>query len=191
MKLSALVQKLAPREQIILWMTVAVLIGIGGFLLHDWQQKKLLALNSQLNGVKTEIRTLMSDVQVRQKEVDQAAAQQVAAKTRASEAAHTQEQLSQGGRVSELVTELMRVAKEEGVDIVSIKPGEPRDQGGYIELPMTIDLRARFRGLGEYLHQMQHLQQVVLVGRVRVGPAAVEGSALAVEVETVSFLGKV
>ncbi|MBI3621375.1 MAG: type 4a pilus biogenesis protein PilO [Nitrospirae bacterium] len=190
-KLFALLQKLSPREQFIAWAVIAALVVSGGVMLHDAQQKKLLALKGQLDAVKNEIGGLKSEVLLRQKEVDQAAAQQVEAKTRATLVAQTQQQLSQGGRVSELVSELMRTAKEGGVDVLSIKPGEQRDQGSYVELPVTMELRARFRSLGEYLQQVQHLQQVVLVGRVRVEPSTVEGAVLTVEVGTVSFLGKV
>jgi len=189
-KLLAWVQKRPPREQIIIWMTVAVAIGTIGFLGHDWQQRKLLARAGELAGVKNEIKTLQAELQLRQQEVDRAAAQQVESKSRATLAARTQEQLSQSGRLSALVGELMRVAKDEGVEVMSIRPGDARDQGAYIELPIVIGLRARFRGLGEYLHQVQHLQQVVLVGRVRVDPSSNEDSTLTVQVDTVSFLGK-
>jgi Tfp pilus assembly protein PilO len=191
MKLFALLERLAPREQIIAWLVLAALIISGGVLLHDSQQKKLLVLKDQLDGLKNEIKSLKAETELRQKDVDQAVAQQVKAKTEASLAAQTQQQLSQGGRLSELVAELMRAAKEGGIEVVSIKPGEQRDQGSYIELPVTMELRARFRSLGEYLQQVQRLQQVVLVGRVRMEPSAVEGAVLTVEVDTVSFLGKV
>jgi len=192
MKLPARLQwhRLAPREQMIALLTVAVLIGVGDFMLHDWQQKKLLVLNGRLNDVKNEIRGVKADVLLRQNEIDQASARQVEAKARASLAAQTQEQLSQRGKLSALVAELMRIAKEENIQVVSIKPGEPQDQGGYVELSMTLDIRGQFRNLGEYLHQVQHLQHMVLVGRVHMELQTVEQSMLTVQVETVSFMGK-
>jgi Tfp pilus assembly protein PilO len=192
MKLPARLQwhKLARREQIIAALTAAVVIGTVGFYLHDMQQATLRNLGSRLTDLDNEIRGLNAELPFRQKEVEQAGLRQVAAKARASLAAQTQELLSQRGRLSSLVDELMRLAKEDDIQIISIKPGVPQDYGGYVELPITMDVRARFRSLGEYLHQVQHLQQVVLVGRIHVKLSALEQDALTVQMDTVSFMGK-
>jgi len=192
MKLPAQLQwhRWAPREQMIALLVVAVAIGTGDLQLHDWQQKRLQVLNGRLSDVKNEIRGVKADMLLRQREIEQAAAQQEDVKARASLAAQTQEQLSQRGRLSALVADLMRIAKEEGIQVISIKPGEPQDQGGYVELSITMELRSRYRSLGEYLHQVQHLPQVVLVGRIHVEPSSVEQAMLTVHMDTVSFLGK-
>jgi len=184
-------RKLAPREQIIIFLAAFVILGAAGVYLHDKLRAKLLALDSQLSDLKNETQGLKAELLLRQKEVDRAGAKQVAAKVRASLAAQTQAQLSQGGRLSSLIDELMRLAKEDDIQVISIKPGQPQDQGGYMELSITMDVQARFRNLGEYLHQMQHLQQVVLVGHVRAELLTVEQATLRVQVETVSFMGKV
>lgn len=180
----------SPRDQMIVALIVALAIVAVGVYLNDIQQTTLRNLESQIADLKNEIHGLKADLPLRQKEVEQAGVQQVPVTARTSLAAQTQIQLSRRARLSSLVDELMRVAKEDDIEILSIKPGEPRDHDGYMELPITMDVRARFRSLGEYLQQVQHLQQVVLVGRICVERSVVDQAGLTVQMETVSFMGK-
>lgn len=183
-------RKLALAAQIIVALSVAAAIVAAGLYLNDSQQARLRELTLQVTDMKKEIHDLKAELPLRQKAVEQARTQQGPVTARTSLAAQTQKQLSQQGRLSALIDGLMRAAKEDDVQIISIKPGEPRDHDSYVELPITMDVRARFRSLGEYLQQVQQLQQVVLVGRISVELSVVEQAGLTVQMEAVSFLGK-
>jgi Tfp pilus assembly protein PilO len=178
------------REQIIAALAAAVVIGAVGFYLHHMQLATLRNLSSRVTEMEHEIRGLHAELSLRQNEITQAGVRQGAAEAHASPTAQTREFLSQRGRFSSLIDELIRLANEDDIQIISIKPGVPQEYDGYVELPMTIEVRARFRRLGEYLHQVQHLQQVVLVGRIHAQLLAVEQAALTVQMETVSFMGR-
>lgn len=160
-------RKLAIPAQIIVTLIVAAAIVAAGLYLNDIQQAKLRDLKVQMTDLKNEIHDLKAELPLRQTAVEQARAQQVSVTARTSPAAQTQMQLLQQGRLSSLIDGLMRAAKEDDVQIISIKPGEPQDHDSYVELPIIMDVRARFRSLGEYLQEVQQLQQVVLVGRIR------------------------
>jgi Tfp pilus assembly protein PilO len=181
---------LALPARIIVALTVAAAIVAAGLYLHDSQQAKLRELKLQMTDLKNEIHDLKAELPLRQKAVEQARVQQMPVTARTSLAAQTQKQLSQQGRLSSLIDGLMRAATEDDVQIISIKPGEPQDHDSYVELPITMDVRARFRSLGEYLQQVQQLQQVVLVGRISVALSVLEPAGLTVQMEAVSFLGK-
>jgi len=182
--------QLGPRDQIIVVLIVALAVVAAGVYLNDIQQAKLRNLELQLAELKNDIHGLKAELPSRQKEVVQARVQQVAVTGRTSLAGQTEKELLQRGRLSSLVDDLMRLAQEDDIQIISIKPGELMNHDGYVELPITMDVRARFRSLGEYLQQVQHLQQVVLVGRISVELSVVEQAGLTVQMETVSFLGK-
>jgi Tfp pilus assembly protein PilO len=182
--------QLGPRDQMIVALIVALAIVAAGVYLHDIQQTKLRNLESQMADLKNEIDGLKTALPLRQKEVEQAGVQHMPVTGRTSLAGQTEQELLQRGRLSSLIDDLMRLAKEDDIQIISIKPGEPVNHDGYVELPITMDVRARFRSLGEYLQQVQHLQQVVLVGRISVELSVVEQAGLTVQMETVSFLGK-
>jgi Tfp pilus assembly protein PilO len=181
---------LALPAQIIVALIVAAAIVAAGLYLHDIQQTKLRDLRVRLTDLKSEIHDLKAELPLRQKAVEQARAQQVPDTAHTSPAAHAQMQQLQQGRLSSLIDGLMRAAKEDDVQIISIKPGEPQDHDSYVELPITMDVRARFRSLGEYLQEVQQLQQVVLVGRISVELSVAEQAGLAIQLAAVSFLGK-
>jgi Tfp pilus assembly protein PilO len=182
--------QIGPRSQMIVILTVALAVVAVGVYLNDIQQAKLRNLELQLTSLENDIHGLKAELPLRQKEVELAGVQQVAVTGRTSPAAHTETEPLQPGRLSSLIDDLMRLAQEDDIQIISIKPGDPMDRDGYVELPITMGVRARFRSLGEYLQQVQHLQQVVLVGRISVELSAVEQAGLTVQMETVSFLGK-
>jgi len=180
----------ASRVQVIIFLVLIAMIGAAGVYVHDRQRATLRALGARLADLQREVTGLKADVLQRQQEAAQLGGQQAAAKTNALLAALTQAQPSQQGRYSTLIDDLMQLAKQNGVQVISIRPGEPQDHGSYVEWPIVLEVQAHFRDLGEYLHQVQQLRQVVLVGRIRAELSAVERSALTVQMETVSFVGK-
>jgi Tfp pilus assembly protein PilO len=179
-----------PRVRIVMYLALAAAIGTAGAYFHEGQRAKLRALGSQLADLNREVAGLKAETLRRQQAVAGAGARQSAEQVRASLAAPLREQVLQQGHLSALIDDLMRLAQQNGIQVISIAPGELQDQGSYVELPITLQVQARFRNLGEFLHQVQHLQQVVLVGRVRAELAAVEQASLNVQMETVSFMGK-
>jgi Tfp pilus assembly protein PilO len=182
--------RLSGRERLILGMVVAVVIGLVGFQLYDHQRKNALKLKSQLEELTNQVAQMSADLPVKEAQLQQAAARQTEVKARAAVEAQTQQQLTAAGGFSQLLTELARMAKDEGIEIVSVKLGDTRDQGTYVELPITIEVRASFRLLGEYLHRLQHLPQLVVVGKVRMETTLETSPLLKAGVETIGFVGK-
>jgi Tfp pilus assembly protein PilO len=183
-------RKLAILARIIVVLIVAAAIVTAGLYLNDIQQAKLRDLTVRMTDLKNEMRDLKAELPLRQNAVEQARARQAPVNARTSPAPQTQIELAQQGRLSSLIDGLMRAAEEDDVQIISIKPGEPQDHDSYVALPITMDVRARFRSLGEYLQEVQQLQQVVLVGRISMELSVVEQAGLTVRVAAVSFLGK-
>jgi Tfp pilus assembly protein PilO len=184
-------ERLNIRERIILGLTVTFAVGAVIFYLYDLQQKRLLGLKSQLAGLTDEISSLAADLPLRKKALQEAAANKERAAREAAAAAQAQQRLAGGeGGFSALLDEIARMAREEDVEVVSVKLGDPRDQGGYVELPLTIEVASNFRMLGGYLHRLQHLPQLVVVGKVQLETSAQTSPILRVGVEAVSFRGK-
>ncbi|HTP41663.1 MAG TPA: type 4a pilus biogenesis protein PilO [Nitrospiria bacterium] len=176
--------------RILICLAVVAATGTAGVYLHEGQQAKLRAFGSRLAEVNNEVAGLKAELSRRQQEATEAGASQSPVQGRASLAAHGREPLLPREHFSALLDDLMRLAQQDGIQVISISPGVLQDHGGYVELPINLQVQARFRNLGEYLHQVQQLRQVVLVGRVRAELTAVEQALLTVQMDTVSFVGK-
>ncbi len=182
--------KLSGRERIILGLTMVAAIGTAVFYLYGLQQKRLLDLNNQLTGLTDEIASLAAELPLRRQALQQAAADTELAAKQAEAVAQARQRLSGVGGFSALLDEIARMAKDEGIEVVSVKLGDPRDQGGYVELPITIEVTANFRMLGEYLQRLQQLPQLVVVGKLRMETSEQTSPMLRAGVETVSFRAK-
>ncbi|MEW6325525.1 MAG: type 4a pilus biogenesis protein PilO [Nitrospirota bacterium] len=182
--------RLSERERMIVGLTLTVVLGAVGFYFYEGQQQRVMGLKSRLRGLENEISMLKAELPLKEVAVKRAEGQQIEAEERLSLAAQTQQQLKGGRGFSSLMTEMARMAKDEGVEVISIELGSPRDQGSYLEMPATITLQAEFRTLGEYLHRLQHLPQLVVVGKVRMETSEQISPMLTAGVETVSFMGK-
>ncbi len=182
--------RLAAREQMILGLTAVVILSIVGFLLYEAQQKKVIALKRELETVENQINMLQAELPLRQVAVQRAEGQQAEAQEQLSLVAKTQQQLKGGQGFSALMSEIARMARDEGIEVMSIELGTPRDQGNYVEVPVTIKVSAQFRRLGEYLHRLQQLPQLVVVGKVKMETTSQTSPLLNAGVETISFMGK-
>jgi Tfp pilus assembly protein PilO len=183
--------RLSGRERLILASVVVVVIGTIGLQLHSMQQKRLADLRGQLQAVKDEIAALTGELPVKQRDVEQANTQQAEAKEREKLVAHTQQQLVESKGFAALMNEIFQVAREEDIEVMAVKPGEIKDRGNYLELPITIEVKSKFLALGEYIHKLEHLSnQLVVIGGVRIETNAQMSPLLKVGLQAVSFTGK-
>ena len=63
------------------------------------------------------------------------------------------------------VHRLARVAK---VDFIAIKPVLVEDKGRYFELKLSIDLKARYQQLGEYIKTLEELPRGVIINDIKI-----------------------
>ena len=182
-------ERLSGRERLIIGFTVVALLGAGAFQLHSMQQQKLQRLTRQLESFHNQIVSLSAELPVKQRDVARATAQQQSAKERKSQFAKTREQLVGGGTISSLLTEMTNLANQENIVVVSVQPGETRNRGEFSELPITLEVKSRFRNLAEYLQQLEHLSELVVVGKIQIKTTPQTSPELSVNVEVVSFFG--
>ena len=81
-------------------------------------------------------------------------------------------------------------ARRMGVNLVEIHPTRETTKEKYKELSMNIDLKGRYRELGEYFKRLESLPTVVNVRKIRIESCPVASSVCAAQIEAVTYMAK-
>jgi Tfp pilus assembly protein PilO len=81
-------------------------------------------------------------------------------------------------------------ARRMGVNLVEIHPTRETTKEKYKELSMNIDLKGRYRELGEYFKRLEGLPTVVNVRKIRIESCPDASSVCAAQIEAVTYMAK-
>ena len=81
-------------------------------------------------------------------------------------------------------------ARRIGVGLVSVHPTPEIDKVKYMELSMNLDLKGRYRELGEYFKRLEKLAKIVNVRKIRIESCPDGASVCAAQVEAVTYMAK-
>jgi len=171
--------KLAPRDQIILAVVVAVLILLGfGILVVRPQFSRIAELRAQQ--------------QEEQKKKQNAVATLQRLQEAKKEAAETESKLIEIGKsmpedpqIASLLVEIQDTANEAGIDFVSIKPDELQQQKGYTKIPLKIHITGSFFDLVDFLYRLKDLKREIRVDKIAI--SGTDWPTLAVDMEASTF----
>jgi hypothetical protein len=81
-------------------------------------------------------------------------------------------------------------ARRLGVGLVAVHPTREIDKEKYKEVSMNLDLKGRYRELGEYFKRLEGLQRLVNVRKIRIESCPDAASVCAAQVEAVTYMSK-
>jgi len=82
--------------------------------------------------------------------------------------------------IPNFLSDLTQWAKNHAIVIVSIEPGLQKEQVGYTEQPVKLEIQGRFRKIGDYLTFLEDLPRPLLVTDIRfTSPTAISPDLLA------------
>ncbi len=81
-------------------------------------------------------------------------------------------------------------ARRMGVSLVAVHPTQEISKDKYKEISMNLDLKGRYRELGEYFKRLEHLSKVVNVRKIRIESCPDSSSVCAAQIEAVTYMAK-
>ncbi len=81
-------------------------------------------------------------------------------------------------------------ARTVGVNLVGVHPTQEIDKQTHKEVSMNLDLKGRYRELGEYFRKLESLSKLVNIRRVRLEACPDTASICAAHIEAVTYMTK-
>lgn len=160
--------RLTLRERILFVLTLGV-IGVVFVSLMFLPTKQRIELDRvQLQALTSEItkaQALLPEVRAEAEELQQVRQKGEVAGEFSVKASDI---LPGGSRLSSFLEELTRLARLQRVEFVSVRPEGVEDKGSYLQLTMRIDVKSRFRELGEYLLMLENLPRAIIIDEMKV-----------------------
>jgi Tfp pilus assembly protein PilO len=178
-RIAVLWKKLTKRERIIT--AVTLLCALSGFL---YQFPYSLAARS-LSSVQTGILAT-------EKEILEQTVMNVELKRRASidMSASAGWDLADQKSAILFLEDVTGTARRMGVNLVAVHPTQQVNKEKYKEISMNLDLKGRYRELGEYFKRLERLSKVVNVRRIRIESCPDSSSVCAAQIEAVTYMAK-
>lgn len=180
------ISKLSLREKLIAAGTAAFLIY---FVFY---QMLYLPKAAEYSRLRNEIITINNENKAVSTQLSEAAAKVNELKKKTSDPAISEKKEFRGdaSKLSSLLEEFTRMARISKVDFVAIKPVLVEDKGRYLELRLSIDLKARFQQLGEYIKTLEELPRGVVINDIKIESNPSMSPQAAARVEAVTYIVK-
>lgn len=81
-------------------------------------------------------------------------------------------------------------ARRMGVSLVAVHPAQEINKEKFKEISMNLDLKGRYRELGEYFKRLESLPKVVNVRKIRIESCPDASSVCAAQIEAVTYMAK-
>lgn len=81
-------------------------------------------------------------------------------------------------------------ARKVGVNLVALHPTQEIDKQTHKEVAMNLDLKGRYRELGEYFRRLESLSKLVNIRKVRLEACPDSASICAAHIEAVTYMTK-
>ncbi len=172
-------RKLTKRERSIVAVTVFCVLSA---LIYQFPYS--LSVRS-LNSVQTSIRNSEQDL------LDQSA-QLVELRRRASidMSASAGWDLADQKSAVLFLEDVSGAARRMGVGLVEVHPSREITKEKYKEVSMNLDLKGRYRELGEYFKRLESLPRVVNIRKIRIESCPDASSVCAAQIEAVTYMAK-
>lgn len=175
-------RRLAKRERILAAVTAAALLSL---LLYQYPHAAGERAVRLLGAQADETEKAVSDLAAKIAEL-----QGRSAEIRAGLAAVPGKELVGDKSVVLLLDEVSVEARRTGVNIQSVHPARELDREQYREVSMHMDLKGRYKQMGEYFKRLENLARIVNIRNVRMEACPDTASVCAVQVEAVAYMAK-
>ena len=81
-------------------------------------------------------------------------------------------------------------ARRMGVNLVAVHPAQEVTKDKYKEISMNLDLKGRYRELGEYFKRLEQMSKIVNIRKIRIEACPDSASVCAAQIEAVTYLVK-
>jgi Tfp pilus assembly protein PilO len=178
-RIAALWQKLTKRERIIVAVTLLCVLS-GGLYRFPYSM-----LVRSLLSVQTRIGDMEKDI------LDQTT-QLIELRRRASidMSASAGWDLADQKSAVLFLEDVTGSARRMGVSLVAVHPAQEITKEKYREISMNLDLKGRYRELGEYFKRLESLPKVVNIRKIRIESCPDASSVCAAQIEAVTYMAK-
>ncbi len=178
-RIAALWRKLNKRERIVV--AITLLCVLSGFL---YQFPYSMLVRSQ--------RSVQTRISATEKDILDQTAQIIELNRRASidMSASAGWDLADQKSAVLFLEDVSGTARRMGVSLVAVHPAQEINKEKYKEISMNLDLKGRYRELGEYFKRLENLPKVVNVRKIRIESCPDSSSVCAAQIEAVTYLAK-
>lgn len=170
---------LAPRDQIIVAVILAILIALGF---------GILGLRPQLGKI-AELRTQQQEEQKKKQNAEATLERLREAKKEAAETEskliETKKRLPEDPQLASLLVEIQDTANQAGIDLVSIKPSEMTAQTNLTSIPLQIHVEGSFFDLVDFLYRLKDLKREIRTDKITI--LGTEWPELSVDLEARTY----
>lgn len=157
--------KLSRRERALALLTGLALLGLFYKVIYLPKARAADELEARLSSTAQEIEMLQAQLPEARARAERVRRGET---TPADELALKMESLLGGSRLSNVLEEVTRLAHQNRIEFVAVRPDALKDMETHFELSMQIDLKARYRELGGYLQALESLPRAMKVRNLRV-----------------------
>jgi len=170
-------KKLAPRERVIAVITVFCVLSALLFQFpYSMLEKSKSALQANISATELEL----ADLSLQLADLKKQTAMGVSSGW----------QLADQKSAVLFLEDVTGEARRIGVGLVAVHPTQEIDKVKYMELSMNLDLKGRYRELGEYFKRLEGLSKIVNVRKIRIESCPDGASVCAAQVEAVTYMAK-
>ncbi|MEK6682110.1 MAG: type 4a pilus biogenesis protein PilO [Nitrospirota bacterium] len=178
--------KLSWREKIIIIVTI-----IAAFYFFFYQAlylskaKEANSLRSEIITINNELTSFTAQITEMAKRIDE-----LKKAAPANELTEIRRLTGDATKLSFLLEEFTRLARGTKVDFIAIKPTMVEDKGRYMELKLSIDLRAKYQQLGEYVKALEDLPRGMVINDIRIELNLASHPLSMARIDAVTFIPK-
>jgi len=182
--------RLAPREKILLIATMVIVLFAAWNYLYLPKSRQVSDARTQIALAQTEIAQLSAQLpEIRKKEEELRLIQEKGEATGAF-SSKIGDLMPGGSRLSSLLEEMTRLARMQRVEFISIRPEAIEDRGNYLQLSLRIDMKSRFREMGDYLLMLENLPRAIRVKEVKVETNAGINPDILAHLQALTYISK-
>lgn len=178
--------KLSWREKTIIIVTmIAAFYFLFYQTLYLSKAKEVNSLRSEIITINNEITSFTAQITEMAKRIDE-----LKKAAPANELTEIKRLTGDATKLSFLLEEFTRLARGTKVDFIAIKPTMVEDKGRYMELKLSIDLRARYQQLGEYVKALENLPRGMVINDIRIELNLASHPLSTARIDAITFIPK-
>ncbi len=178
--------KLSWREKTIIIVTMlAAFYFLFYQTLYLSKAKEVNSLRSEIITINNELASFTAQITEMAKRIDE-----LKKAAPANELTEIKRLTGDATKLSFLLEEFTRLARGTKVDFIAIKPTMVEDKGRYMELKLSIDLRARYQQLGEYVKALEDLPRGMVINDLRIESNLASHPLSTARIDAITFIPK-
>lgn len=180
------ISKLSLREKLII---VVSIIAAFYFLFYQAlylsKANEAKKLRNEIVTINNELTSLSAQITEMAKKIDE-----LKKAVPANELTEIKRLTGDATKLSFLLEEFTRLARESKVEFIAIKPTMVEDKGKYLELKLSIDLRARYQQLGEYVKALENLPRGMIINDIKIESNPASHPLSSARIDAITFIPK-